>query len=337
MEKTNSRTDEGQASPMRGFDRQYRDLPDYILKCTAQIWEGREISALDWHYGDDLLVRTPDGISRGNAAGKANTMATLSEFPDRQLLGEDVIWSGNDRDGFLSSHRIVSTATHRGGAFGPDSGQKLTFRTIADTYSRENRVWDEWLIRDNSAIARGLGQSPEQAARASILSRRNDMPFTPAADIAGPYTGRGNDNAWGVLHAKILRLIMDGALSTINDHYDRACALALPGGKDCHGRAEADAFWLGLRSAFPTASFSIDHQIGREDPMMPPRSAIRWSLNGRHDGWGHLGRPTGAQVHVMGVSHVEFGPCGLRRETTLFDEIAIWKQILLQTEFAETG
>jgi hypothetical protein len=35
---------------------------------------------------------------------------------------------------------------------------------------------------------------------------------------------------------------------------------------------------------------------------------------------------------VMGVSHVEFGPWGLRREITLFDEIAIWKQILLQTE-----
>jgi hypothetical protein len=33
----------------------------------------------------------------------------------------------------------------------------------------------------------------------------------------------------------------------------------------------------------------------------------------------------------MGVSHAEFGPRGLRRETTLIDDIAIWKQILLQT------
>ena len=71
---------------MKGFDPRFTDLPDYILKCTAQIWEGGDIAALDWHYGDDLIVRTPAGISRGNAAGKANTMATLSEFPDRQLL-----------------------------------------------------------------------------------------------------------------------------------------------------------------------------------------------------------------------------------------------------------
>jgi len=34
----------------------------------------------------------------------------------------------------------------------------------------------------------------------------------------------------------------------------------------------------------------------------------------------------------MGVSQAEFGPWGVRRETTLFDEIAILKQILLQTD-----
>lgn len=32
--------------------------------------------------------------------------------------------------------------------------------------------------------------------------------------------------------------------------------------------------------------FSIDHQIGRDDPMMPSRAAVRWSLHGKHDGFG---------------------------------------------------
>ncbi len=51
--------------------------------------------------------------------------------------------------------------------------------------------------------------------------------------------------------------------------------------------------------------------------MMPPRAAVRWSLTGCHDGWGMLGRPTGAPVHVMGITHAEFGPWGLRREFTI--------------------
>ncbi len=317
---------------MKGFDPQFVDLPDYILKCTAMIWEGRDIAALDWHYGDDLLVRTPAGISRGNDAGKANTMATLSEFPDRQLLGEDVIWSGNADAGFLSSHRILSTATHMGGAFGPATGRKLTFRTIADTFCRDNRVLDEWLIRDNAAVAVGLGQTAQDAARASMRSGDTTMPLTPQNDIAGPYTGRGNDNEWGAKHADILLRIMSADFPAITQHYDRACHLSFPGGVEAHGREAATKFWLGLRSAFPSAEFKIDHQIGRHDPLLSPRSAIRWSLTGKHDGWGHFGPPTGVPVHVMGVSHVEFGPWGLRREVTIYDEIAIWKQILLQTE-----
>ncbi|MCP5100954.1 MAG: nuclear transport factor 2 family protein, partial [Chloroflexi bacterium] len=93
---------------MHGFDSKYSNLPDYILKCTAQIWEGRDIAALHWHYAEDIVVRTPSGARVGNEEGIANTMATLAEFPDRVLLGEDVIWSGSAESGFLSSHRIVS-------------------------------------------------------------------------------------------------------------------------------------------------------------------------------------------------------------------------------------
>ena len=67
--------------------------------------------------------------------------------------------------------------------------------------------------------------------------------------------------------------------------------------------------------------------IGRDDPAMPPRAALRWSLWGKHDGWGAFGAPTGAQVYVMGFCHAEFGPWGLRREWVVFDETAIWMQI----------
>jgi len=29
----------------------------------------------------------------------------------------------------------------------------VVFRTVADTFCKNNRIWDEWLIRDNAAIA----------------------------------------------------------------------------------------------------------------------------------------------------------------------------------------
>ena len=153
--------------------------------------------------------------------------------------------------------------------------------------------------------------------------RENDQP--------GPYQGRGNDNEWGEKYAAMLGRIMGTDLTVIKNEYDRACQLEYPGGVSGQSWDDADRFWMGLRASFPNAEFKIEHQIGREDPLMPPRAALRWTLEGKHEGWGAFGKPTGAEVFVLGAAHAEFGPWGLRREYVLFDETAIWKQIILKT------
>ena len=124
---------------------------------------------------------------------------------------------------------------------------------------------------------------------------------------------------------------MSAEYSCIPQDYDRACQVVHHSGDSGYSWSAVEAFWLGLRASFPNADFTIEHQIGREDPLMPPRAAIRFSLHGKHDGWGRFGQPPGANVYVMGAAHVEFGPRGIRREFVVFDETAIWKQIALHT------
>ena len=319
---------------MQGFDPKFKDFPDYIIGITKEIWEDRGLATLHDYYSKDIPVRSPGSMVFGNQDVIAATMATLAEFPDRTLLGEDVIWSGTPETGMLSSHRILTTATHTGdGMYGKATGKKLSYRVIADCHAINNQINDEWLIRDQGAVVRQMGWSPKKYA-ADLIKREGGpencvRPFTPEIDQVGPYTGRGNDNEWGVKYADILTRIMDADLTVIPAEYDRGCALEYPGGVSGHSHKDADIFWTSLRSAFPNAKFKIEHQIGRDDPMMPPRAAIRWSLLGTHTGWGAFGKPTGAEVYVMGASHAEFGPWGLRREYTLFDETAIWKQILM--------
>jgi len=321
---------------MKGFDPKFRDLPDYILGITREIWEDRQIATLRRYYAPDLAVRSPSGVVTGNEGVIAATMATLAEFPDRTLLGEDVIWSGDETTGFLSSHRILSTATHLGdGIYGPASGARLRYRIIADCAVRDNVIYDEWLVRDQGAIMRQLGIEPKRYAAERIAAEGGPescaRPLTPLTDIAGPYTAIGNDDEAGQRYAALLTRLMNADFATIPQDYDRAVQIEMPGGVTGHGRETVDAFWLRLRAAFPSARFQIDHVIGRQDPMMPPRAALRWSLWGRHDGPGAFGAPSGAEVYVLGISHAEFGPYGLRREFVLYDETAIWKQILMQT------
>lgn len=326
---------------MQGFDPKFVDFPDYIIGITKEIWEDRGIATLHDYYAPQIVVRSPASVVVGNQNVIGATMATLAEFPDRQLLGEDVIWSGTPETGMLSSHRILSTATHLAdGVYGPASGKKLRYRILADCHAKDNKIDDEWLIRDQTAIVRQIGWEAKAYA-ADLIAREGGLeacvkPLSPHTDRPGPYTGQGNDNAWGAAYAEILTRMMGADMAAVTDTYDRAVQADYPGGESQHGWEAVDRFWMGLRAAFPSATFTIHHQIGREDPTMPPRAALRWSLWGKHDGWGMFGAPTGAEVYVLGISHAEFGSFGaarprLRREFTLFDETAIWKQILMQT------
>lgn len=321
---------------MKGFDEKFKDFPGYIIDITKEIWEDRGIATLHHYYAPDIVVRSPASVVTGNKGVIAATMATLHEFPDRTLFGEDVIWSGTPEEGMLSSHRIYSTATHSAeGVYGKPTGKKLAYRIIADCHAINNQINDEWLIRDQGSVVRQLGWEPKDYAR-DLIEREGGRdacvrPFSPKIDKQGPYKGKGNDNSWGQKYADILRRMMNADMAVIPTEYDRGCEVAYAGGINAHSHDAIDAFWMGLRASFPSAEFTIEHQIGREDAMMPPRAAIRWGLRGKHDGWGVFGAPTGADVYVMGASHAEFGPWGLRREYTLYDETSLWKQIILKT------
>ncbi|MEM7302910.1 MAG: nuclear transport factor 2 family protein [Pseudomonadota bacterium] len=320
----------------KGFSQRWKDFPDYILGITHEIWESRGVGTLHHYYAEDIPVRSPMGIQRGNKAVIASTMATINEFPDRELFGEDVIWCGNEEDGYLSSHRLHTTGTHlNDGQFGPASGKRFRIRAIADCAARENTIFDELLIRDYGGMVRQFGMDPKDFARDMIAAEGGpdncNRPFTPDQDVDGGYNSRGNANEWGEKYADILSRIMGADLDLVAKEYDRAVVGEYAGAKTVLSTPGVDGFWIGLRSSFPSAAFEIHHQIGMDADMLSPRASVRWSLTGKHDGWGAFGAPTGANVHVMGMCHAEFGPWGLRREFALYDEVAIWKQILMQS------
>lgn len=317
------------------FSEKWPDFTTYIIEITREIWDERKVLALHDYYAPDIVVRTPGGISTGVEAVIQATYASIGNAPHRTAGAEDVIWSVDERGHFYSSHRVCDYFLHdKEDAFGPATGKKVWYWIVADCAARDDMIDDEWLVRDSGGIARGLGWDPRAYAAYQIEQEGGpdacQKPLSPKSDLVGPYKGRGNDNQWGMRYADILTRIMSGDLSAIPEHYDEQCHTIHAGGQQGHTPDSVNAFWGQLRSAFPTAEFKIEHCIGREDPLLSPRAAIRWALHGKHDGWGAFGKPTGAEVYVMGICHAEFGPRGIRREYALYDEVAIYKQILLQ-------
>lgn len=321
---------------MKDFDPEFTSIPDYILKSTERIWEERGIARIrDDYYAADNIVRTPMGLTQGIDTVIAATNATLHQFPDRRLLGEDVIWTGDDEKGeYYSSHRIISPMHHKGhGMFGPPTGKRVRVRTIADTVLRAQNVCEEWLVRDHGAIIRQLGHDVGEFAAQSIANEieRGITPefFTPAIDVAGPYVTPEETSEHALMYADTLRSLWRSDCRVVNTNYNEAVTLELPGGLADNGKAAATEFWMSLISSLPDAQFSVDHLIGRDDAGRPLRVAARWSVQGTHAGAGAFGEPSGAPLYILGISHAEVVDGQITREWVLVDELAIHRQIRL--------
>lgn len=313
----------------------YASVPDFIYGITREIWEERGIGGkLDAYYAKDILLRAATGFTGSNDGVTAQTLQTLHQFPDRRLVGEDVIWTPYPDGSFLSSHRLTSVMRHTGdGILGKAQGRTVRSRIIADCWVKDQVVVEEWLVRDQAAFARCLGMEPRALAQ-EMTDRdiRNGVPvsfFVPAHDKPGRYKPEISDDAAvrAVLQG-MRRLWQDKETAAIRDLYFHGAALHAPGGDVLYGHGDIDTFALGYLASFPDAVLSIASARVNREPEQPVRVAVRWSLAGSHSGYGHFGEPTGAPIYVMAMSHFNLTRNKVTAEYLVTDEVSIWKQIL---------
>lgn len=323
------------------FSAEYATLPDYIIGITEQIWEGRQIDLIHRYYSPDCWVLSPSGLVTGVEAVITGTKATLAMFPDRELLGEDVIWSNDgQKRGLLSSHRIISPMTHRGdGVFGKATGRTMRIRTIADCLVVGDVITEEWLVRDQGAMALAIGTTPEALGRewakadaaAGKAPWQHDLWDQVQAGIAEDHAIHHAHPA-AVMVRDAMMAAFGGALSEaeLARSHDRAVNLMLPNGAIGAGWADLAAFIARFRQAMPDLALMVDHSIALEEPGRPVRVATRWRLAGTHAGSGPWGDASGAQLFVLGITHSEVVAGKVIREFWLVDETAIWRQIALR-------
>ena len=319
---------------MKGFDKKYNSFPDYILKITKQIWEGKDVNSIANYYTQDIPVRSPFGVTYGNKPVIDATFATLREFPNRQLLGEDVIWNKDSEDGYHSSHRILSKGTHLGdGSYGKPSGKNIYYRVIADCACRYNQVYDEWIVRDQGAMVRQIGFTPKEFAQKIIeneggLENSKNI-FTLKSDMKSEYKPNpAPKDSVGVKYSNILNTIFTNDYNFSD--YARAASIYWPGNKIGHGREDIEKFWQSLKGAFSNFKFSIEHIGYLEEQGKNPKASIRWFLDANHSNkTSDFGEATNKNIFIMGINHAEISDGKVIREWVLFDEVAIWKQILM--------
>jgi predicted ester cyclase len=326
---------------MTGYDPEYADIVDYILRCTHRIWEQKDVGLIATHYGADIVVHMMTGPAFGMSGVIAGTARTLSAFPDRTLTGEAVIWSDESASHgagtYLSSHRITSTATNLGTSeLGPATGRRITFTTIADCLCRANLIIEEWLVRDYSHMALQLGYSPRAVARVhaaadrakndtraewrlSAMATIRDTAPTPWSDQ--PFPDPRTD-PHGFAHTLFDQLVNHARFGRVRETYAPTAHWQGPGGRRLFGWGEITGWYTALIGSFGDARLAIQHVAAVDDMV-----AIRWALTGTHDGPALYGPPTGEACYILAVTHWRLVHGVIVDEVTVFDEVALLRQM----------
>ena len=327
-----------------GFDEQYRDFVDYIMKITHDIWESKGIGVIydtyhnnvTMHLGSSNLVGIKDVIS--------NTLQTLHAFPDRRLIGQNVIWSDFGANGFLSSHRVLSTATNLGDSnFGPATGRKINFRTVIDCATTNNRIHEEWLVRDNLWIVTQLGLDPNEVAKKMAKAAMEKTPgvlqstYGICESMEGqfmPNKYEAKDDSVGELMLEMLSRIYNYKyINDVKKYYHTNAVVHFICDKDLNGYDEIQGMLISLLACIPNGSYEVERvTYNQREENQGYDVSVRWRLRGINEGIGFFGQPSGNHIEIMGINHYHVINGKVKEEWITFDGLDVLKQMHMGRE-----
>lgn len=337
-------TDRPRSQSLEGFDDIYTDIVDYIVRCTHRIWDERDIGLIYTHYTHNCVLYGTMGTIYNREDVVRDTIQRLVSFPERRGMATQVVWNGNDKEGFYTSHLVTGSGRHtQAGYFGPPTGRTFVSRTIADCMVIRNKIYREWVVADNMAIVRQLGLDPnafaERFAQSALARGETAFDIGENRRLLGQYppeTEADVSIANTELEADILRwtheIFNKRMFGKIKDVYAPTVQYHGPCMRELYGVAAVTHQHLGLVGSIPDAAFMPQHVCSVESEEGGTKVALRWIMEGHHLGYGileTLGEPTGKRLQVMGMSHFHIKQGQIVDEWTVFDELSLLTQIKL--------
>jgi len=327
---------------MRGFEAEYPDIVDYIVRITHRIWEEKEVGYIYDTYQHNCIVHGSMGDAHGREGVVAATLEWLAAFPERRVYADDVIWAGNEDDGFHTSHLVTSVGYNLGYTpYGPPTGKKVLVRAIANCLAKENLIFEEWLLRDELCMINQLGFNLDaiidRQARAMLQQGALPIAIGDPDRLVGQHgpqplparTGVGFDIE-DFIRTTYHEVWNRRRLNQISKHFDLSHVCITNNNRTLQGPGVRTVAVLNLLAMFPDAGVSVDHVYWTGDDANGYHVAVRWTFSGTHTGYGYLGAPSGAPVRAMCLSQHRIKNGVFKQEFTLVDEMALRRQIAAQ-------
>ena len=318
--------------PMAGFDAQYGDIVDYIVRITEEIWRDRAVGRIYETYDASCTVYTAGGVVRSVEEIVAATLASINTYPDGETEHISIAWRGDEKAGFYTSHLGRSGATNLGASeFGPATGKRVVSYFVADCISRDNRIHTEWLMHDSGAVLRQLGLDLHATAQQRATVPLADIfVLSPPTRLDGQAPRRryqgptDTPDGWAQHHFDVVWNARQ--LDHVPFHYSADAAVHWPDGREATGPRAIGELILSLLASLPDATTRVEH-VSWSEETDGVILAVRWTLEGTTRSGGLLGvAPGGKPVSLAGSSHFRFGGGYVVEEWTVFDELDVLTQ-----------
>lgn len=332
------------AHSMEGFDDIYTDIVDYIIRCTHLIWDERDVGLIYTHYTHNCVLYGTMATIYDRESVVRDTIQRLVSFPERRGMATQVLWKGDDKEGFYTSHLVTGSGRHtQDGQFGPATGKTFVSRTIADCMIYRNRIYREWVVADNMAIIKQLGLDPHtfayDAAKALFDKGLKSIDIGENRRLLGqqpPEDEADTSMASNELEVKTLKWLHDvfnrRMFGGIKKVYAANAQYHGPNMLELYGAAAVLHQHLGLVGSIPDAAYMPQHICSNPCEEGGVKVAVRWIMEGHHLGYGvlsELGKPTGHRLQVMGMTHYHYKKGLIVDEWNVYDEMSLLTQIKL--------
>ena len=113
-----------------------------------------------------------------------------------------------------------------------------------------------------------------------------------------------NSNEFTKTYISHFKKLIDKDFNLIKKHYERSAQTFWPGNKINYSYEQIKKIWSDLLSCFENLELIIHFFSGITEPMLSPRVAIRWTINGKHINKGCYGSPSQKNIEIILIGHI---------------------------------
>jgi hypothetical protein len=336
------------------------DVVRFILQTTNEVWDQQRFERIRDYFAEEFVSYGAQGREFGDLDELyAYALPRTSAFPDTKVFVDDLLWVGDEEQGFKTSHSFTVTGTNTGSSeYGPPTGKRLRLTGIANcTVERVDGQWqytEERAEDDQFAIHRACtpgdaGTYPDVPAPADVedgsdttdshestAAENGPATGTPVGErasteeatpsvVVGPGVDRDAEGFDPVDHLRGLvdDLWNDHSVGRIDDYYAEDVVVEAASGRRLRDTAELRAEVLERLSAFPDLEVTVDEVlvVARNGGY---DTSVAYTATGTHAAPSKYGSTDGRQITFTGIVNQKLRRVG-----------GVWRVVHCREDFDE--